>query len=225
MKIFMKRAGSLLLVAMFALSIIFGNVTTVQAAAKPEFYSDNYEFMFSPEWDTFGLEVGNLSKKAKVTVSVDKKKIATVKWDKKQSVAWVKAKKPGTVKVTIKVKQNGKTYKHTTTMKWVKYNNPLKSLKIGSKKYAVKHFNKNTQAEMKKVSGNKAVKIKLKSGYKITSLGFSRNGEYKDIKNGSKIRFTKVGEENTVLFINYTDPKGNEGCLRLFVGDKNGVLL
>lgn len=225
MKVFMKKAEAFLLAFLFVISMLFGNAETAQAASKPEFYSDSYEFMFIPEWQEFGLGVGNLSKKAKVTVSVDKKSTATAKWDKLQSVAWVKAKKPGTVKVTIQVKQNGKTYKHTTKMKWAKYTNPLKSLQIGSKKYAVKHFNKNTQAEMKKVSGSKAVKIKLKTGYEITSLGFSRNGVYKNIKNGNKIKFSKAGGENTVLFINYKDPKGNQGTLRLFAGNRNGVLL
>ena len=29
------------------------------AASKPEFYSNHYEFMFSPEWDTY-LEIGVL---------------------------------------------------------------------------------------------------------------------------------------------------------------------
>lgn len=225
MKLFLKKASTFLLSVVLIAGVILGNTTTVNAAAKPGFYGDSYQFMFCPEWDTFGLNVDNLTKKAKVTVSVDNKKIASVVWDKEQSVAWVSAKKTGTVNVKITVKQNGKTYKHTTKMKWVKYNNPLQSLQIGTTKYAAKYFNKNTQAEMKKVSGSKAVKVKLKSGYKLESIGFSRGGQYSNIKNGNKIKFSKVGKNNTVLFINYKDPKGNYGTLRLFVGDKNATLM
>lgn len=193
----------------------------VMAASEPQFCGTNYQFMHSPEWDSYGLTIGNLSDKAKVKVSVNKKSVATAIWDDRQDIVWVHSKKPGTVKVTMKVTQNGKTYKHVTKMTWVKYKNPLKSLSIGSKKYDVKYFDGNTQAAMKKQSGNKVVKVKLKPGYTITSLGFSRGGKYINIKNGSKIKFNKKGDENTVLFINYKDPKGKEGLLRLFADKKN----
>lgn len=224
MKLFFKRVSVSMLAFVLVTIFSLGSLTTVQAA-EPEFGGDEYQFMYSPEWRSFGIGISNLSEKAKITVSVDKKKIATAIWDEMQGVVLVFAKKPGTVKVKVTVKQNGKTYKHTTKVKWVKYKNPLKSLQIGNKKYNTKYFDKNTQAGMKKVNGNKKLKIKLKKGYKLTGLGFSRAGKHKNIKNGSKINFTKKGENNTVLFINYKDSKGNLGVLRLFVKLENGTLM
>jgi hypothetical protein len=220
MKKFMK--SMITFVSVLALTILLSGVSSEQVcAAQPTFWNDSYTFMYSPEWDSFGLVVMNLDKNAKVTVSSANKKIATVEWDKENSTAWVHAKRVGTVKITVKVKQGGKTYKKITRMKWTKYSNPIKTIKIGTKKYPARYFDKNTSASMKKISGSKKVTVKLKKGYKINSLGFSRGGVYKDIKNGAKIRFTRKGNNNTVLFIHYTDPKGNFGTLRLFADTKN----
>jgi len=226
MKRFLKRISTFFVLAVaVAAVLVLGTQTETKAAEKePYFYDDNYEFMFSPEWDTFGLCIENLAKNAKVTVKVSNKKLGTVEWDKEEKVAWVTAKKPCSFKVTFKVVQNGKTYKHTTKMKWNKYTNPLKSLKIGSKKYDVKYFNGNTSAGMTKVSGNSKVQVKLKSGYKLVGMTFARGGKYKNVKNGSKVNFTKTGDENTVLFIDYKDKKGKYGTLRLFVWDKNETM-
>lgn len=205
-----------------ALTTLIAGASAMQVqAAEPTFWENSYEFMFSPEWDGFGLIVGNLAENAKVTVSSSNKKIAVVEWDKERSTAWVHAKRIGTVNITVKVTQGGQTYKKVTKMTWVKYKNPVKSIKIGTTKYPAKFFNKNTAASMKKIGGKKKVYVQLKPGYKMTGLGFSRGGVYKNIKNGDKINFTEKGTGNAVLFIYYTDPKGNPGVLRLFAGDKN----
>ncbi len=208
-------------VALALTMLISGTASAPAYAAEPSFWEGSYTFMYTPEWDSFGLVVTNLDKKAKVTVSSANPKVATVEWDKENSTAWVHSKRVGTAKIVVKVKQGGKTYKKVTTMKWTKYSNPVKSIKIGTKQYPAKYFNKNTSASMKKISGNKKVTVKLKKGYKMNSLGFSRGGVYKNIKSGAKIRFTKKGNENTVLFIHYMDPKGNFGVLRLFADTKN----
>lgn len=225
-----KITTKLLMFLEFALvtSMVLGIMkpTEVKAAEPKVNYSESAQFMFSPEWDSFGMFcVENLDKNAKVSVTVSNKKVASASWDERQNIAFITAKKPCTITATLKIKQGGKTYTYTSKMTWVTYKNPLKSLQIGSTKYNVSYFNKNTQASMKKVSGNKAVKVTLKNGYKITSLGFSRGGKYKQIQNGSKIKFTKAGNNNTVLFVNYQDSKGNSGVLRLFVGDTNKTLL
>jgi len=227
MKTFLKRSFCVLMMLTVVMSMTLGNALTVSAASKsaPRFYGNEYQFMLSPEFKTFGLSVGNLTSKAKVTVSVNKKNIATAKWDKKQNVAWVTCKKTGTVNVTIKVKQNGKTYKHVTKMTWVKYQNPIKSIKIGKTKYNAKYFDKNTTAFMKKVNGKSVVNVQLKQGYKLLSMRLSRGGVNKSIQNGDKITFTKKGKDSTVLFITYLDPKGKQGDLRLFVGDKNYTMI
>ncbi len=200
---------------------ISGVAGTQVQAAEPIFWEDSYTFMFSPEWDSFGLVIQNLDKNAKVTVSTANKKIAVPEWDKEEQTVWVHGKRVGSVAITVNVKQGGKTYTKVTQMRWTKYKNPVKSIKIGTKKYPAKFFDKNTSASMKKVAGSKKVTVKLKAGYKINSLGFSRGGVFKDIKNGAKIKFTPKGDRNTVLFIHYIDPKGNFGTLRLFADKKN----
>lgn len=129
--------------------------------------------MFVPEYKTFGeFVVKDMSKNAKVTLKVSNKKIASAKWDKRQNIVWVTAKKPGTVKVTLKIVQNKKTYTYTSKMTWVKYNNPLKSLSVGKTKYKVSYFDKNTTAAMKKVKGSQTLKVSLKKGYKLKILQY-----------------------------------------------------
>lgn len=225
MKRAMKNTKFLMLMFLCVVAALWTQSVSAQAASKAPTvnYSKVDQFMLSPEWDTFGEFVveDNLAKDAKVSVSVDNKKIATIEWDSKQNTAWVTAKKPGTVIAKLTIKQNGKTYTYKSEMTWAEYVNPLASLKIGKKSYDVSYFDGNTQAGMTKVSGKNAVQVKLQTCYQIVSLGFSRGGKYTGIKNGAKINFTKSGNDNTVLFINYMDPYGKVGVLRLFVSDKN----
>lgn len=197
---------------------LFNPVEASAKNAEPKVdYHENGQFMFVPEWDTYGaFVVDNLNKNAKVTLTVDNKKIASARWDKRQNIGWITAKKAGTVKATLKIVQNKKTYTYTSKLTWAKYSNPLKSLSIGKTKYKVSYFDKNTMAAMKKVKGSQPLKVSLKKGYKLTFLGISRGGQYKRLKNGEKINFTSKGSDNTVVFVNYQDPKGNYGTLRLF---------
>ncbi len=184
------------------------------------------EFMFSPEWDSFGiLSTTEFSNKAKYMVTFDKKNMASYHISEYQKCLIIDAKKAGTVNVKITVKDQGKSYKYKCKMTWNKYSNPLKSCKIGNKKVNVGIFDLNTQACTYKQSGKKKVSIKLKKGYKLNSIRFSRGGVVKTIKKGSTIVFTPKGNSNTLIFIYYTDEKGHKGVLRLFAKDKEQVLL
>ena len=60
------------------------------------------------------IKITNATKKAKVTYTLDKKSKKIVSVSKK---GVVKGKKKGTAKITVKVKQGGKTYKKTLTIK------------------------------------------------------------------------------------------------------------
>lgn len=193
-----------------------------QAAQKPTFWdTESLQFMFTPEWKGLELQPNGLTKKAKVTVSSSNEKVAQVTWNKETKTASVQAKKPGTANITIKIKQGGKTYKKVTRMTWTKYNNPVKTIKIGNTKYPAKYFNKNTAVSMKKMSGKKKVYVKLKEGYTITGMYFDRGGVSKAIKNGDKIIFNQKGKEVTCLSICYKDPKGKEGILSISADNRN----
>ena len=229
-KMFLERKFSmryfLMLLVAIASVVAIQLCSPIEAKAKstaPEVgYSENRQLMFVPEYKTFGeFVVKDMSKNAKVTLKVSNKKIASAKWDKRQNIVWVTAKKPGTVKVTLKIVQNKKTYTYTSKMTWVKYNNPLKSLSVGKTKYKVSYFDKNTTAAMKKVKGSQTLKVSLKKGYKLKNLAISRGGKYTAIQNGAKINFTQKGSNNTVVFISYQDPEGNNGTLRLFADKSN----
>lgn len=180
-----------------------------------------YEFMFSPENETFGiLSIAEFSEAAKYKVTFSKKNIASWELNEESQQIFITAKKPGnvTVKVTVTDQNLKNTYK--IKLYWYKYSNPLESLKIGSREVDCSIFDDNTQAQTKKVSGKKKINVTLKEGYELSSLSFSRGGKFDDIENEvSKISFSKKGNNNTVLFIYYTDPKGHSGTLRLFVGD------
>ncbi len=177
---------------------------------------------FVPEYKSFGIvSTEEFEGDVKVTVESDNKKVAEGVYNKENKWVYVTAKKVGSANFTVTVKSSEKTVIYTQKMTWVKYTNPLKSLKIGNTTYKKSFFNENTQAGMKKVKGKQKVSVKLKDGYTLTGLGFSRGGQWNEIKNGDKINFTKKGTDNTVLFVYYTDKNGHEGALRLFVNDKN----
>lgn len=78
---------------------------------------------------------------------------------------WVK--KPGTTKITVTVKLNGKVYKKTCTFTFSKYTNPFKSLKIGKQKLS-SSLNKQAYYHLNGTI-TKATKVsyKLKSNYQI----------------------------------------------------------
>lgn len=84
-------------------------------------------------------------------------------------------KKAGTATVSFDLVVNKKTYHYSVKIKTVKYENPFKSFKIGSKNYTSKFNNtdwvgtdKGWQSFLKPVSGK--LKISLKKNWKITEM-------------------------------------------------------
>lgn len=80
------------------------------------------------------------AKSVKVTSS-NKSVVKTYKYKKSGGGIFIELKKPGTSKLTIKCKKNGKTKKYKCKVKVVKYKNPVKSLKIAGLEIG-KKFNK-----------------------------------------------------------------------------------
>lgn len=125
-----------------------------------------------------------------------KAKKITVKSSNKRVVKFVDnyfftLKKPGTAKLYISMKINGKTKKFISKIKVVKYKNPVKSFKVGSKNIASK-YKENTFWSLKAQSSKQKISIKPASGWKIKSITcytYRANGipKVKKIKNNSKI--------------------------------------
>ncbi len=123
---------------------------------------------------------------------------------------YLNAKKPGKVTLTATYKFNGKKYVSKARIKVVNYKNPVKTLKVGSKK-CTSVFGKYWDG-YKAVTGKKAVTLKMKKGYKITSCYFHTTGKNIDYKPGKKVNFNKVNSMN----IDFTDSEGYKATLRWF---------
>ena len=111
------------------------------------------------------------------------KKVMTAKCTNNERTHYVDLhfKKPGKAKLTYKFK--GK--KHTVTFIVKKYKNPLKTFKIG-KKNILSKFNK-VYYEVAPANCTGELKVKAKSGWKITKIKKYTGSAAKRIKNGSKI--------------------------------------
>lgn len=128
----------------------------------------------------------------------------------------LKYNNPGKVKINVSYNYNGTTYTSRARIKVVKYTNPLKSFKIGTKEYR-KKFN------AKKVSltdtnaygyfrakGKKTIDVKFKKGYKMTDAYYIVRGtsKYKSNYNASKkVKLSKVG----FYYFIYKDKQGYKG--------------
>ena len=109
--------------------------------------------------------------------------------------------KPGTAKITVTVKLNGKTYKKTCAYTFVKYQNPFKSLKVG-KQELTSELNKVAMTELKSgTSGTLKLVYKLKNGYKVQKVYYypvykqGKAYEPHNIKNGQNLpkKFDSIG--------------------------------
>lgn len=118
------------------------------------------------------------------------KKVATVKVGKTdgQYFLTVKEKKPGTTKITFKV--DGK--KRTVKLVLTKYENPVKSLKIGSKQMAKKYNSYRYRADgdtSYSIAGKK-IAVKAAPGWKLKAIyvGNWETDKVKKVKSGYKFK-------------------------------------
>lgn len=114
---------------------------------------------------------------------------------------FLQLKKKGSAKLTITVKKSGKTTKYKATVKTLKYSNPFKSFKVGSKSVTSK-FKKTMIAYYKnKLNSKQKISIKVKSGKKIKKIEYNAyNFETeetieKTLKNNSSVKLIKDNQD------------------------------
>lgn len=129
----------------------------------------------------------------------------------------VTALEPGSGKLTVKVWKNGtkKTYK--INVKVVKYKNPVKSLKIGSKEYAKKFKNNDILGNVKFPVSKKKISIKPASGWKVKSIVAYAGPEQNAVKakNNSTFNFKKWEPVRNILVT--LENKKTKAVQQLFV--------
>lgn len=105
-----------------------------------------------------------------------------------------------------------------------KYTNPFQTFQLGKKNFATQ-FNKKDSYSLGdpgswdfSLKGNIPVKVKLKKGYKLQKISYTTKEfpfEEKEIKNGSKLNFSKKGVWE--LHVSYKDTNGkNKRAALLF---------
>ena len=106
----------------------------------------------------------------------------------------LETKKAGTSKVTFEAKVGKKKYKYTSTVKVVKYENPLKTFKVGSKNYLSK-LKSTSVPRMVGAPVKGKLNIAAKKGWKITSMEVyeSHTGKRRKIKNKANINLEGTG--------------------------------
>ena len=149
------------------------------------------------------IDMGKRIKGAKsVTVTSSKKSVATVaKNGKKFGDPFVTIKKPGTTKITVKVKKGGKTKKYVIKFKVVKYKNAIKSATLAGKNY--NKYKKKTDATISLTSGASGkINVKANKGWKVKKIVEYIDTSFEDgdgnydlktttrtVKNGSELSF------------------------------------
>lgn len=126
--------------------------------------------------------------KNRKAVSSDKK-IVTVKYSPVHQCFLLTPKKTGTAKVTFSAVRKGKKVTCQGTVKVVKFQNPVKSLKINGKNYAKEIKTTNAVLHIKTKKPTAAFHYKLQPGWKVESAYGEILGEdnplgiYREIKN------------------------------------------
>ena len=117
--------------------------------------------------------------------------------------------KPGKASVSFKYKWKGTTKKYTFRFVIEKYVCPVKTFKIGTRNYTSAFKTDFKKSISKKVSGK--VNIKAKKGWTLESIAFTNNGQYKEIKNGTKVTLTKDAK----VMASFRDAKGEYSTLQV----------
>lgn len=127
------------------------------------------------------------SSKVKIKVKSDNPKVATVKGYVEQDVFTKKyyagyeiaCVSPGTAKIKVTVTVNKKSYTKVCNYTVYKWENPFKTLKIGSKNYLSK-FNKSGSLSLKQDISGKTFNFKLNSDFTFVSANYQAKGVWSD---------------------------------------------
>ena len=160
------------------------------------------------------VDFGKRDKNAKkIKAKSSKKSVVGIRLDSSGQSVFLKAKKPGEAKVTFKIKKGKKWKKYTSTVKVVKYKNPLKKLMIGKKNYA-SSFSKSLDGGATIKDKTATIKITPRKGWKVKgSIRYSysthddENGTsddgYQKFRNGSKVTLHPGYKEQYLFFTMY----------------------
>lgn len=190
-----------MIAAMIALAMIvqvFSPVLTAKAAAKKPSFPKDFYCYYEPKSlysNEFYIEIENFPKNGTVTnVKSSKSNVVKASWDSDvPDCIRVKAKKPGTSKISFTLKYNGKTKKFNCKFVVRKYKNPCKSFKINGKNYASKFKNRSEHAITYKGSKKYKISLKAAKGWKLTETYFynGKTNKSKAIKNNQTITCPK----------------------------------
>ena len=195
------------------LAVLFTCITAMAAESELDRMSKEQTFLITASDTQYGIPCDRGGKIIKSSFKTKGSAAAKIdfNYSKNEKTYYIniQPKKPGKALVSFKYKWKGKTKKYTFIIQIRKYVNPVKTFKVGSENYAAafkKDFKKYIN---KKISGK--VNVKAKKGWTLTSLSFSSGGDYKDIKNGTKVTLKK----NTMLLAHFADKNDNVVTVQL----------
>lgn len=172
-----------------------------------------------------GIYLKNVSSKAKsISLKSSNKKINAV-WNPGESRISLyvngKVKNGEKSKITLKLKQNGKTYTLRCQVVLKRQINPVKTISIDGKAY--KKFKKSTFgweiSTGKKLPSSVKIKVAPKAGYKIIAIEAEyykpgwHKGEVKKIKNGSKVKTKFKGGTLENINVSYYQNSDLQGMI------------
>ena len=214
MKRQLMKTLSMMLVLVFvmgtyAIPVIADEVPTCQppwSAEEPEepervVFADACETFYYPKdkkANIFTLDFDNEDEACTlVSLKVSNKKVISVSkvYEKGTSTIKhfkIKVKKVGDAAIKFKWKQGGKTYSHKFQVFVKKYDNPLKSIKIGKTSFTSK-VTKCNEVNLKRKTYKGKVALKTNKGWKIKSISIDDVNTYKTkkIKNNKSIKLKK----------------------------------
>ena len=220
----MKKRLTKILSAMLVFVMVMCLVPPVEAAAskvkKPTFDTDmllNYYPKAGKDWISCAMALNNNyeDNSWKITkLKSSNTKVLTVKKIDNYSGIMITPKKAGKSTITFKATKGSKTYSYKCVVKVMKYENPVKTLKIGSKNYASK-FSKMDYIDLDgKKNYEGKLSIKTNKNWKVTYILIydAKTDKVKEYKNNKKIKLKK----NQSLYIYFTNTKNdNHSCISI----------
>lgn len=223
-KAYLKRKFSIAAI-LFGSLLLLISATTVHAASNPLAkmpLKDSTVINKGIWWTGATFITPDLSSDVKISVTSSNPKVATVEGNGEKYTnpfgsrcyAWYKVipVSPGTTKIKATVTYNKKTYTKTCMYTVYKWENPFKSLKVGSTNYQPR-FQKSGVYEVNRSTISGKFTYKLNPGFVVTDISVqyyidpdrSFLTESEKIKNGQKLP-----ENTTIIHITAKSKKNNQ---------------
>ena len=209
MAIAKKRVFTILVMAVVALAMIMP--AQLQDARADEFNEAKYKKNITvykdyiPVWVNMGSKINNAKG---MTVKSSKPSVIKVnKYAIADRMVVFDTKKTGKATLTIKIKKSSGTKTYKCKVKVVKYSSPAKSVKIAKKSFTKTFKKKNCYPVRKAKNLREKVRVKCKSGWKVTiyHTWMTSGGDFhkKTVKNGGKVKYRKSAEFECLVFSFY----------------------